>query len=312
MSPIDVETVAQFLQSHFDQRAGSVRFIGSGWFSHAFSFTTGEQAYIFRMNSYQEDFRKDDFAYRHFSSPRLPIPRVVQLGQFDETQYYCVTERCPGQTLNDMRVADVLKVAPRLFETLDAIHRVDVSGYAGWGLTDANGNGRFDSWPEYLLAFYNQKFPHRWPALAQHPFWEKDVHEVLSGEMKRLLPYCPCNRRLIHCDYGFDNIISDGQRITGVLDWADCGLGDYVFDVAWLDFFSKEIPYGQLWREYAASQGEDMPYFEERMRCYMLWIGLDSMASVAIKENERSYVRHRERTRSVLLPGRRSASDWTQ
>ena len=92
----------------------------------------------------------------------------------------------------------------------------------------------------------------------------------------------------------------------------DCGRGDFVFDIAWLDFFSKEIPYGELWRDYAACRGYAVPGFDERMRCYMLWIGLDSMASVAVKENERSYVRHRERARSVLLPGRRSDSDWTQ
>jgi len=36
------------------------------------------------------------------------------------------------------------------------------------------------------------------------------------------------------------------------------------------------------------------------MQCYMLWIGLDSMASVAVMENERSYVRHRERRDRVV------------
>ena len=312
MTDLAVGIVSQFLQANFHRDIASVQWIGSGWFSSAFSFTIGEEAFILRVNSYLEDLQKDAFAYQHFASARLPIPRVVLLGQFDETRHFCITERCSGRTLNDLDKATVRKVVPRLFETLDAIHRVDVSDYAGWGLTDANGNGRFDSWTDYLLSLHNQKFTHRWSTLQQHPFWEKDVHEAFFEEMRRLLPYCSSDKYLIHRDYGFDNVMSDGQTITGVLDWADCGLGDFVFDIAWLDFFSQEIPYGELWSDYAAAKGYDVPNLPERMRCYMLWIGLDSMASVAVKENERSYIRHRERTRSVLLPRRRSDSDWTQ
>ena len=178
MTGLAVETVHQFLQANLHRDAASVQWIGSGWFSHAFSFTVGERAFVFRVNLYLQDLQKDAFAYQHFASARLPIPRVVLLGQFDETRHFCITERCSGQTLNDLGKAVVRKVMPRLFETLDAIHRVDVSDYTGWGLTDANGNGRFDAWTDYLLSLYNQKFTHRGPALQRHPCWEKDVHQA--------------------------------------------------------------------------------------------------------------------------------------
>jgi hygromycin-B 4-O-kinase len=312
MTDLTVGIVSQFLQANFHRDIASVQWIGSGWFSHAFSFIVGEQAFIFRVNSYLEDLQKDDFAYQHYASAQLPIPRVILIGKFDVTRHFCIAERCPGRTLSDMDEASIRKVVPQLFETLDAIHRVNVSGYVGWGLTGANGNGHFDSWTDYLLSLSDQKFMHRWSTLQQHTFWEKDVHEAFFEEMKPLLPYCSSDRCLIHRDYGFDNVMTDRHTITGVLDWADCGLGDFVFDIAWLDFFSQEIPYGELWNDYAAAKGYDVPNLHERMRCYMLWIGLDSMASVAVKENERSYIRHRERTRSVLLPARRSDSDWTQ
>ena len=74
---------------------------------------------------------------------------VVLLGPFNATRRFCITERCSGRMLNDMDKAAVKHVVPQLFETLDAIHRVDVSGYSGWGLTDANGNRRFDSWMDW-------------------------------------------------------------------------------------------------------------------------------------------------------------------
>ena len=130
--------------------------------------------------------------------------------------------------------------------------------------------------------------------------------------MKRLLSYCPTERYLIHRDFGFDNVVADGARVTGVLDWAEFGYGDFLYDVAYLDYFSQNIPYGALWHERAIRQQRHVVHFEERMRCYMLNIGLHDMAIAATLDNERSYIRGHERTRSVLLPGRRAPTDWTQ
>jgi len=294
MSVIDSAVVCQFLQEHFHKQVSSVCFLGAGWFSQAFSFAVSGQEFIFRVNTCEEDFQKDALAYHHFSSPALPIPRVVRIGQFDDTRYYMITERCAGCNLNQMDADGVRQLVPRLFETLDALHRVDVSGYAGWGLADAVGNGRFESWSAYLLSLYNQKFAFEWTELAEHTFLERGVYAAVLEEMEHLLPYCSPVKYLIHRDFGFKNVMSDGGQITGVLDWADYGLGDFVYDVAYLDYWSSDIPYGALWREYAASQGRDVPHFEKRMRCYQLHMALNDMAVAALQGDERGYVWSRE------------------
>jgi hygromycin-B 4-O-kinase len=237
---------------------------------------------------------------------------MVRLGQFDGHWHFAITTRCPGQTLEEMAEIDARRVVSNLFETLDVIRGIDVSGFRGWGLTDASGNGLFPSWPNYLLSQYNQKFDQQWTELARQTFLEKEVYETFFREMEQLLPYCPAEKYLVHGDFGFDNVVSDGQRITGVLDWAECRLGDYVYDIAYLDFWSRQIPYGNLWYDYATARGYDVPHFTERMRCYMLNISLGSLVIAAAQEDEWDYIRVRERTYSVLQqPGRRSP-DWMQ
>lgn len=152
------ESVRCFLQLHFGSFISDVTLIGAGMFSQAFSFNLNQQQLVIRFNSYLEDFQKDAFAHQAFTSPELPIPKVVQLGHFDETSYFAVTERCQGMTLNDFEQETIEQFLPSLFDTLHSIHRLDCSNYSGWGLTDTSGNGRFASWQEYLLSFYNQKF----------------------------------------------------------------------------------------------------------------------------------------------------------
>ena len=50
--------------------------------------------------------------------------------------------------------------------------------------------------------------------------------------MSEIKPY------LLHGDYGFDNVLVDQGKISGVLDWANAKYGDFLYDVAWLDFWS--------------------------------------------------------------------------
>lgn len=306
----DLTTVRAFLQSQYDARVDAVTLIGAGMFSHAYTFGVDGRAYVMRINSWREDFQKDQFASKHFSDA-LPIPHVVFIAQFDETHFCCVTERCDGRTLKDNNNIDDLPIVPNLFDTLDEIHRIDVSQSHGWGLADASGNGRFGSWAESLLALYNQKFDYDWTAIQLQPFFDKGLFDEFFQEMKRLVSYCPPERYLIHRDYGFDNVVADGSRVTGVLDWAEFGYGDFLYDVAYLDHFSQHIPYGDLWYARAKLRGIDVPNFQARMQCYMLCNGLHDMAIAATLGRERSYIRGRERTRSVLLPTRRAPTDWT-
>ena len=97
----DSNTVYEFLQTHFDPGATSVSFIGAGWFSQAFTFTVDQHTFVFRGNTYEEDFQKNAFAFRNFSSPALPIPKIVRLGRFDETRFYAMTGHCAGESLDE-------------------------------------------------------------------------------------------------------------------------------------------------------------------------------------------------------------------
>jgi hygromycin-B 4-O-kinase len=305
MSIIDAVSVTDFLRFYFDLRISNVERLGAGMFLQAFSFNLEKEEFVIRLNPYLEDFQKDAFAYQHFSS-KLPIPKMIKCdraaypkgNRFEQNYYFAITERCAGNTLNTLEVSQV--IVPSLFETLYELQSFDTSQYFGWGLTNAAGNGLFASWEEYLLSFYNQKFAFTWEQLFDFTCMEQEVYKVYFSAMQEYLPFCLTNKYWVHGDFGFDNVMSYGKKITGVLDWAESRLGDFVYDLAYLEFWSDNIPYKQLWQNWAKSKNLFIDNFEQRMDCYMIHIGLASLAIAAIQNDIEDYTQVKARLQTVI------------
>jgi hygromycin-B 4-O-kinase len=221
---------------------------------------------------------------------------VIQTGRFDERLYYAITPRCPGRDLSDWDTETRRRLAPDLFACLDVLYRWDSSGLPGWGLTDGHMHGLFPSWPHYLGAIYNPKFSYELSDLAG-TFFEPELYAAALAAQQRDFCYLPAQKWLIHGDFGYNNVISDGSVITGVLDWAEARLGDYLYDISNLDYWADEdaIPYAELWREYVAhgggpTQGEEEPHFRERLRCYTIGGGAHDLRLSAYRNDYEDYL----------------------
>jgi hygromycin-B 4-O-kinase len=283
--------------------------VGSGMFSQAYAFEADSRSFILRVNRFAQDFYKDQFAARLL--PQL-APRIIEIGKWDAERAYCISERCSGVTHErwcaEHGAAGELALRNVVLDALETIHAVPTHAFANWGLTDANFCGQFDSWQAYVASLHNHKFTFDIDALARESFLQRSLFDDLRAEMLARIPFAPTQKWLLHGDYGSPNIMTDGTRITGVLDWAEARLGDCLSDVADLDFWSHHVRYGEAW----LARHPDTPHAHERLQCYLLNIGLGSMLIAAHLRDERDYVRVRERTLSALSASRWHDSDWTQ
>jgi hygromycin-B 4-O-kinase len=275
-----------------------------GEFSRAFAFTANGQSYVIRLNPFDhavEAFTKDDYAWRHFASPALPIPRVVAIGQADGL-HFAISERVAGHRLEEVPLPERRALLPAVLDIVDAIGRADVSASHGYGAWDLDGNGTAASWHSFLAAVienWAEGYYQDWHALFRESFLERDVFEVVYRRMLRLVPYCPEARALIHNDLHFDNIMSDGRRITGVVDWANALYGDALYDVAWLDWwFAKSDDQEAIALLHARHRAA--PHFRERIACYTCYIGLDDLRFYAKTERQEQYERARDRLLALI------------
>ena len=282
---VDQDRAEAFLASRFGDRAITVSPIGRGVWSKAFAFRRTGNEFVIRFGAHWDDFAKDRLAAR-YASPELPIPRVVEMGEaFDG--YFAISERLLGGYIDEVDGAQMRKLMPSLFAALDAMRLADISATAGYGGWGADGTAVYPSWREALLDVVHDRPRdriHGWRERLEDSQVGADPFDEAYGRLLALAGHIPEERHLIHSDLLHYNVLVEGERITGVLDWG-CGLyGDFLYDLAWLCFWQPWYPawkgidfQAEALHHYAAI-GLEVPDFEERLRCCQIHIGLGSQA----------------------------------
>ena len=137
------ESITEFLSRKYGE---DIRLfpIKEGQESQAYWFSRGGREYVVRINSNMEGFKKDKYAYEHFRSDRVPIPEVVETGNFDGTHYFCISVKADGITYEDSDEETVVRLLGDFTDVTEAISRTDISGTSGCGVFDSDtGNAPF-------------------------------------------------------------------------------------------------------------------------------------------------------------------------
>lgn len=175
--------------------------------------------------------------------------------------------------LSTLELGDIEPVMADLVQTLVAIHETPIPGSTGYGRIGEFGNTPQASWHEFLPGDGRSGSFVDWDgAFARAEGDQRSLIERAWKVAGTLVESCPEEWVFNHGDCSPDNILADGHRVSGVVDWSNCLYGDPVWDVAWADFWTPELQFVP-----AYFQVKPTPDVELRQLCYQLLIAAESL-----------------------------------
>lgn len=295
---IDRELVLNFLKSNFAQDIQSLTAIKEGETSQAFSFSSKDREFVIRVHSKKHGFEKDRYAHDHFNSQRIPIPKTFQIGQLSNKFYCSITQKAEGKIIDHFEKEEIRQFIPELINVLDSIHGFNI-GDTQFGDWEIDGKAPETSWKNYLLKLV-EEFEDYKNKTPENTLLEQEVVHKILARYKQLVGYCPNIRHLVHGDYGFNNLLSDGKKITSVIDWELSKYGDFLYDVAWLSFWETTIDYADIFLKHYQEKDVSVPNLHERILCYKLHFGLGALGFFSDSEQDKSYKWAKERLLGLL------------
>lgn len=245
-----------------------VQSLAEGMESRACAFELNGEAFILRVAASSPGFAKDLLAYERFRSELVPVPEVLAVGEFGHRLDYCISRRLPGVTLQDAPEGVVHRTLDATVDVMKAIWGTDIPFTSGFGIFDPSGKAPDPTWLSHL-----EHIAKEYGDAMRAVVGEAAATRVLDAFLE-LSRTCPEEHCLFHRDFGANNVLTDGHRITGVLDWDAASCGDPLWDIGTAVFWATWLPcFGALGPHCRRRLG-DLPHYRERVLCYALATGL--------------------------------------
>lgn len=302
---MDLEQATSYLSDRFENVCDVAPVLAGAW-STPYFFTAdidgAATGLVARFGPHVDDFVKDVLA-SGWSAPALPTPRAHALFAVEDG-YGVVTERHSGTFLEALDPAGWSRALPQLFAAIDALRQVplqtrlpsDVA--VGDGVDtrlDAAQIGLGISWHDWLSDLSDEPDQRGggWSRpLAESPTGDRSFHEGLEL-LATLSDGLEPPRSFVHCDLLNRNVTvaDDGGALRAVFDWGCLFSGDYVYDIAWLEFWAPwhagmaRLDVREAARAHFEPTDPAIDAFDERMRVCAIHIGLCHLAYNAFVGN---------------------------
>ncbi len=304
---VELAAVIELASAQLGVPASEVRPLEGGQIARTFALSANGEEYVlqFHRDNLDATFEKTAAMADVFGSDRLPIPQVLRFGMFRDLRF-ALARRARGQPFSSLSPEAQTRALPSLMDTLDALHSQDLSLAPGFLRSEVA------DWPAFLLSVAEEEradgFYGRWHTFFADGRLDGTLFDEVLERMRSLLPFCPHKLSLIHGNFAYRNVLIEEDKVTAVLDWMDARAGDFLHDVATLDFWHEDRGFRALFRERYRNRGIKVPAYEQRILCYQCYSALDAFRFFAKSGNADALL---WTTRRIRMRMGEIAPDWS-
>ncbi|MEF3307789.1 aminoglycoside phosphotransferase family protein [Paenibacillus sp. GYB004] len=274
-----ISEIEEVLRNHFGPGVAELTPLAGGNLSSVFSFVYEGKDYCVKFSDLAGAYETERYVSDLLSGQGIPFPKCLVLGNTGQLAYV-IMERIAGRNLGDCTEEEQLHQLPELIGILASLADVEVGSTTGYGWIRPDGNGSYESWKDFVVAFNSEDqtgtFWENWHDLYRTSCLERDVFEEIYNRLMAYVPYNESHRGFIHGDFHQWNMLSDGKRITGIID-GNCMYGDCLVDLAILDRHMPRSGVIQTYQDYLTKAGKVIPDFKERLLGAYYFKGLDGL-----------------------------------
>jgi len=271
--------IEEVLRNHFGPGAAEITPLTGGNLSSVFSFVHEGKGYVVKFSDLEGAYKAERYVSNMLSGQGIAFPKCLALGKTGQLAYI-IMERMDGRNLADYTAEEQARQLPELIGILTKLAAVDIGATNGYGWIGPDGNGAYASWKDFVVACNAEDqtgtFWENWHDLYRTSCLEREVFEEIYNRLMAYVPYNEPHRGFIHGDFHQWNILSDGTRITGIID-GNCLYGDSLVDLAILD---RHMPWNsviQAYQDFQAKADITIPNFKERLIGAYYFKGLDGL-----------------------------------
>lgn len=276
---ISMGEIEEVLENSLGPGVTEIIELSGGNLSSVFSFLHQGNGYCVKFSDLPGAYVTERYVSDLLSSQGIPYPKCLALGNTGQLTY-AIMERLDGRNLGDYAEEEQSRKLPELIGILSNLADVDVGPTSGYGWIRPDGNGTYASWKDFVVAFHAEDqtgtFWENWHDLFRTSCLERDVFEEIYNRCMTYLSYNEPYRGFIHGDFHQWNILSDGRRITGIID-GNCMYGDVLVDLAILDRHMPRSGVIQAYLDHQEKAGNAIPNFKERLLGAYYFKGLDGL-----------------------------------
>lgn len=271
--------IEEVLRNHFGPGVAEITPLAGGNLSSVFSFVHEGKGYCVKFSDLAGAYETERYVSDLLSGQGIPFPKCLALRKTGRLAYV-IMERMAGRNLGDCTEEEQINQLPELIGILTSLADVEVRSTFGYGWIRPDGNGTYESWKDFVVALNSEDqtgtFWENWHDLYRTSCLERDVFEEIYNRLMAYVPYNESYRGFIHGDFHQWNILSDGKRITGIID-GNCMYGDCLVDLVILDRHMPRSGVIQTYQDYIAKAGKVIPNFKERLLGAYYFKGLDGL-----------------------------------